>query len=66
VRVDAEENPNRQGIEICRNVPADQAISSLSFCFFPLVQAGASVKKRESDKWKKPGIDFQKATCSHP
>jgi len=43
-----------------------QAIGSLSFYFFPLVQAGASVKKRESDKQKKPGIDFQKATCSHP
>jgi len=42
------------------------SIGSLSFYFFPLVQAGASVKKRESDKQKKPGIDFQKATCSKP
>jgi len=40
-------------------------ISSLSLCFFPLAQAGASVKKRESDLWQNPGVYSKKLAAAY-
>ena len=50
----------------CDKIARIRYISSLSFCFFWLVQAWKCLEKPESDKQEKLSVYFEKAGCRGP